>query len=123
MRRTARALSVTVLAGAAFGLAGTASAAGPAAEPSPGVAWPGTTVSGTCGPAGANCPADGGAVQGEEGGVPHGNGPVVAGEDGAVSLGDDGTASRLDDGAVAPRGETPSDSDGDSRVARTTSTT
>ncbi|MFE2066995.1 hypothetical protein ACFXDH_32250 [Streptomyces sp. NPDC059467] len=60
MRRTVRALSAAVLAGAAFGAAGgTAAAADPAAEVAPGTARPGATatVSVTCEGGGGQAPA------------------------------------------------------------------
>ncbi|WP_316782023.1 hypothetical protein [Streptomyces sasae] len=60
MRRTVRALSAAVLAGAAFGAAGgTAAAADPAAEVAPGKARPGATVtvSVTCEGGGGQAPA------------------------------------------------------------------
>ncbi|KOG43093.1 hypothetical protein [Streptomyces resistomycificus] len=59
MRRSARALSVAVLAGAALGIAGPAALAEPAAEVSPSSAVPGgsVTVSVSCDPTGGAAPA------------------------------------------------------------------
>jgi len=59
MRRTARVLSAVALAGAAFGVTGTAASADPAAEVSPSTVSPGSsvTVSVSCGAVGGQAPA------------------------------------------------------------------
>ncbi|MET7479393.1 hypothetical protein ABZT17_34230 [Streptomyces sp. NPDC005648] len=59
MRRTARVLSAVALAGAAFGVTGTAASADPAAEVSPSTVSPGSsvTVSVSCGAVAGQAPA------------------------------------------------------------------
>ncbi|MEU2773752.1 hypothetical protein ABZ646_12605 [Streptomyces sp. NPDC007162] len=128
MRRTVRALSVAVLTGAAFGVAGTAAAAGPAAGASPvgcesyteggtaGVVADGTrTADGTC-PAGAGggqqrpwSPPAPGVTPDQGGADSHGSGA-------AVPRGDDATGPQ-GGGGVLPGGDDITGPQGDgSRV-------
>ncbi|MFD5544402.1 hypothetical protein ACFWIJ_43045 [Streptomyces sp. NPDC127079] len=130
MRRTVRALSVAVLTGAAFGVAGTAAAAGPAAGARPvgcesyteagtaGAVADGTRAAdGTC-PAGAGgdrqrpwtppappAPADLGVTPDQGGTDSHGSGATVPhGDDATVPQGGGGLLPGGDD-ITGPRGD------------------